>query len=142
MLAITAAESDALAISTAINARFVPYGTILSPVYGSATSNQIIGYSRCGDSAIWTGHHLAAAHCVVSGEADVCLATRSAAQAFGLDFIALHSERYDFVMHKNTADLPATKEFLDVLQRSELRRMLEVLAGYDTSKTGEVISMA
>ena len=60
MLAITAAESDALAISTAINARFVPYGTILSPVYGSATSNQIIGYSRCGDSAIWTGHHIAA----------------------------------------------------------------------------------
>ena len=60
ILAITAAESDALAISAAINARFVPYGTILSPVYGSATSNQIIGYSRCGDSAIWTGHHLAA----------------------------------------------------------------------------------
>ena len=86
--------------------------------------------------------HLAAAHCVVSSEADVCLATRSAAQAFGLDFIALHSERYDFVMHKNTADLPATKALLDVLQRTELRRMLEVLAGYDTSKTGEVISMA
>lgn len=60
VLPISAAESDALAISTAINARFVPYGTILSPVYRSATSNEIVGYSRCGDSAIWTGHHLAA----------------------------------------------------------------------------------
>ena len=33
--------------------------------------------------------HLAAAYCVVSREADVCLATRSAAQTFGLDFIPL-----------------------------------------------------
>ena len=31
--------------------------------------------------------HLAAAYCVISGEADLCLATRSAAQTFGLDFI-------------------------------------------------------
>ena len=80
--------------------------------------------------------HLAAAYCVVSQDADACLATRSAAQTFGLDFIPLHSERYDLVMRKRTADLPAVKAFLDVLQRATLRRKLEVLAGYDTSKTG------
>lgn len=80
--------------------------------------------------------HLAAAYCVVSREADVCLATRSAAQTFGLDFIPLRSERYDLVMRKRTADLPAVKAFLDVLQRATLRRKLEVLAGYDTSETG------
>jgi putative molybdopterin biosynthesis protein len=83
--------------------------------------------------------HLAAAYCVVSREADVCLATRSAAQAFGLDFIPLHSERYDLVMRKRTADLPAVKAFLDVLQRATLRRKLEVLAGYDTSETGALV---
>lgn len=80
--------------------------------------------------------HLAAAYCVTSGEADVCLATRSAAQTFGLDFVPLHSERYDLVMRRRTADLPAVKAFLDVLQRATLRRKLEVLAGYDTSETG------
>jgi molybdate-binding protein/DNA-binding XRE family transcriptional regulator len=80
--------------------------------------------------------HLAAAYYVVSGEADVCLATRSAARAFGLDFIPLHSERYDLVMRKRTADLPSVKAFLDVLHRAALRRKLEVLAGYDTSETG------
>jgi molybdate-binding protein len=69
----------------------------------------------------------------------VCLATRSAAQTFGLDFIPLHSERYDLVMRKRTADLPAAKAFLDVLQRSALRRKLEVLAGYDTSHTGALV---
>ena len=83
---------------------------------------------------------LAAAYCVVSGEADVCLATRSAAQTFGLDFIPLHSERYDLVMRKSTTDLPAAKAFLDVLQRATLRRKLEVLAGYDTSDTGALVA--
>ena len=84
--------------------------------------------------------HLAAAYCVVSRDADVCLATRSAAQTFGLDFIPLHSERYDLVMRKRTADLPAVKAFLDVLQRATLRRKLEVLAGYDTSETGTLVA--
>jgi molybdate-binding protein/DNA-binding XRE family transcriptional regulator len=84
--------------------------------------------------------HLAAAYCVLSGEADVCLATRSAAQVFGLDFIPLRTERYDFVMRKQTADLPAVKAFLDVLQRAALRRKLEVLAGYDTSQTGSIVA--
>jgi putative molybdopterin biosynthesis protein len=84
--------------------------------------------------------HLAAAYFVLSGDADVCLATRSAAQTFGLDFIPLNSERYDLVMRKRTADLPAVKAFLDVLHRATLRRKLEVLAGYDTSNTGTLVA--
>ena len=84
--------------------------------------------------------HLAAAYCVVSREAHACMATRSAAQTFGLDFVPLHSARYDLVMRKATADLPAAKAFLDVLQRATLRRKLEVLAGYDTSQTGALVA--
>lgn len=84
--------------------------------------------------------HLAAANCVVSREADVCLATRSAAQTFGLKFIPLLSERYDLVMRKRTAGLPAVAAFLDVLQRATLRRKLELLAGYDTSETGALLA--
>jgi putative molybdopterin biosynthesis protein len=97
-------------------------------------ANKIQGYDRVAYG------HLAAAYCVLSGEADVCLATRSAAQTFGLDFIPLQSERYDFVMRRRTADLPAMKAFLDVLQRATLRRKLEVLAGYDTSETGVLVA--
>ena len=95
---------------------------------------KVQGYDRIAHG------HLAAAYCVVSREADVCLATRSAAQTFGLDFVPLYSERYDLVMRKRTADLPAVKAFLDVLQRATLRRKLEVLAGYDTSQTGTVLA--
>ena len=85
--------------------------------------------------------HLPAAFEVLSGAADVCIATRSAAQTFGLDFLPLHSARYDLVMRKRTGDLPAVKAFLDVLQRATLRRKLEVLAGYETSQTGAIVTM-
>jgi molybdopterin molybdotransferase/putative molybdopterin biosynthesis protein len=97
-------------------------------------AEKVQGYDRIAHG------HLAAAYCVLSREADVCLATRSAAQTFGIDFVPLHSERYDLVMRKRTADLPAVKAFLDVLQRATLRRKLEVLAGYDTSQTGTLVA--
>jgi molybdate-binding protein len=77
---------------------------------------------------------------VLSGDADACLATRSAAQTFGLGFVPLRSARYDLVMRRRTADLPTVKAFLDVLQRATLRRKLEVLAGYDTSETGMLVT--
>jgi hypothetical protein len=34
--------------------------------------------------------------------------------------------------------LPAVEALLDGLNRSAIRRKLELLAGYDTSRTGEV----
>jgi uncharacterized protein (TIGR03437 family) len=55
-----ASEADALAISANIQAKHMPFGTILDPIYASSSSNQIIGYTRCGDSALWTGAYLAA----------------------------------------------------------------------------------
>ena len=53
-------EADALAISANIQAKHLPFGTILDPIYASPTSDQIVGYTRCGDSALWTGAYLAA----------------------------------------------------------------------------------
>jgi molybdate-binding protein len=109
---------------------------LLDKLLGDAgmEGSRVNGYDRIAFG------HLAAAYCVVSREADVCLATRSAAQTFGLDFVPLHSERYDLVMRRRTAELPAAKAFLDVLQRATLRRKLEMLAGYDTSQTGTIVA--
>ncbi len=97
-------------------------------------ANKVHGYDKVAFG------HLAAAYAVVAGDADVCVATRSAAQTFALDFVPLHSARYDLVMRKRTAELPAVKAFLDVLHRATLRRKLEVLAGYDTSQTGALVA--
>jgi molybdate-binding protein len=98
------------------------------------SSRSIQGYSRIAPG------HLAAAYAVVAGDADCCLATRSAARAFGLGFVPLHSERYDFIFRRSTLESPAMQTFMDVLQRASLRRKLEALAGYDTSKTGTRIA--
>ncbi len=57
---LLASEADALAIDANIQAIHLPYGTILDPVFASTTSTQITGYTRCGDSALWTGNYLAA----------------------------------------------------------------------------------
>jgi putative molybdopterin biosynthesis protein len=97
-------------------------------------ARQIQGYNRIAEG------HLAAAYCVLTGDADACLATRSAARAFGLDFIPLQSERYDLVIRKRSEDLPVLKAFLDVLQRAALRRKLELVAGYDTAETGRLVT--
>jgi len=94
---------------------------------------KIRGYDR-----IESGH-LAAAYAVFSQTADCCVATQSAARAFGLDFIPLHLERYDFVMLRETFNLPEAQKLLNVLQRADLRRKLETLAGYTTRKTGVVV---
>ncbi|MBI1897417.1 MAG: hypothetical protein HYS04_12970, partial [Acidobacteria bacterium] len=53
-------QERAETLSREIAARHMPYGTILDPVFASPASGTIVGYSRCGDSAIWTGHYLAA----------------------------------------------------------------------------------
>ena len=55
-----AAEQDAAAISDTIFGRHLPHGTVLDPIFSSPTSTEIVGYTRCGDSATWTGHLLAA----------------------------------------------------------------------------------
>jgi uncharacterized protein (TIGR03437 family) len=58
--AAPAAEADALAISSRIMALHFPYSSVLDPIFDSASTTSMVGYTRCGDSAIWTGHFLAA----------------------------------------------------------------------------------
>ena len=94
---------------------------------------RVRGYDRMASG------HLPAAQAVSQGEADCCIATRSAARAFGLHFIPLSTERYDLVIRRQYAKLPAMQTLFDVLNRSALRRKLELLAGYDTAHTGEVL---
>ncbi len=80
--------------------------------------------------------HLPAAWEVRAGNADCCISTRAAARVFGLDFIPLVSERYDFVLRQSHLKLPAAEMLLEILQRSAFRRELELLGGYDTASTG------
>jgi len=53
-------EQDALSIDAVIQARHLPYGTVLDPVLSLPDLSTVVSYTRCGDSALWTGHYLAA----------------------------------------------------------------------------------
>ena len=57
---LAAAEVDALRFEAQIRERHMPYSTIIDPVFAAPDSFEIVRYTRCGDSAIWTGHYLAA----------------------------------------------------------------------------------
>jgi putative molybdopterin biosynthesis protein len=80
--------------------------------------------------------HLPAAWQVHSGAVDCCIATRAAARVFGLHFIPLAMERYDFALRKQSLELPRMQNLLDILYRGTFRRELEGLAGYDTRVAG------
>lgn len=86
------------------------------------------------------GGHLAAAYRVSSADADVCLATRSAARSFGLGFVPLQAERYDFVIPRAHQHLPGIRTFLDAIQSASLRRRFAALTSYDTSEMGRRIA--
>jgi putative molybdopterin biosynthesis protein len=94
-------------------------------------SKNIRGYSRIAPG------HLPAAWQVQSGQADCCIATRAAARVFGLGFIPLVSERYDLAVRRQHLDMPSIQAVLDTLSRSNYRRELESLGGYDTRAAGE-----
>jgi len=84
-----------------------------------------------------TSGHLSAAWQVQSGAVDCCIATQAAARALGLGFLPLVSERYDLVIRKQHLEIPRTQQLIDTLTRSDLRRELEGLGGYDTRVSGQ-----
>ena len=61
----TSPTRDALAhtaerIGREIEQRHLPHGTIQDPIFAAPDSDQIVAYTRGGDSALWTGFYLAA----------------------------------------------------------------------------------
>ena len=81
--------------------------------------------------------HTECARLVQSGEADVAIGLRAAADQAGLEFIPLFHERYDIVIPQEQAVtlMPA----LDMLHTSAFRHTMDKLNGYDTMHTGEQI---
>jgi putative molybdopterin biosynthesis protein len=94
-------------------------------------SKNIRGYDRIAPG------HLPAAWQVQAGQADCCIATRAAARVFGLGFVPLVSERYDLAVRRQHLDMPGIQAVLDTLSRSNYRRELESLGGYDTRAAGQ-----
>ena len=74
--------------------------------------------------------HMAVAAQVASGEADCGMGVYSAAHAMGLDFIPVGEEEYDFVMRRESLEMPEVKAFMRLLESDAFREKLEELGGY------------
>lgn len=83
--------------------------------------------------------HLSAARAVHAGTADCAVGSRAAAQFYRLDFITLRQDRFDLVVPKRMLSTAGVKAVIDELSTLRFRRRLQLLAGYETSSTGNVV---
>jgi molybdate-binding protein/DNA-binding XRE family transcriptional regulator len=82
--------------------------------------------------------HLDVGRAIARGFADVGIATQDTAQVCGLDFVPLHEERFDLVLHTRSLDDPTVQRVLHELSGARFREELREL-GWDTRATGTSI---
>jgi len=78
------------------------------------------------------------AQAVRSGRADCGIATRSVAQAAGLDFVPLTWERFDLVLRQRDYFLPGPQALFGFIRTAPFRERSNELGGYDVGEAGAV----
>ncbi|MEM1851478.1 MAG: molybdopterin biosynthesis protein, partial [Acidilobaceae archaeon] len=76
--------------------------------------------------------HTAVAALIAQGKADAGVATRIAAELYGLDFLSLGWEQFDFLIPKSKLNKRAVKKFLEAI--AELKDEISRLPGYRVPK--------
>jgi excisionase family DNA binding protein len=84
--------------------------------------------------------HLHAGLNVLKGEADSAFGIQHIAYILGLDFIPLFNERFDMVISKAHFYSNQVKTFLTFFEQPALVNHIRDFTGYDTTKTGNIIS--
>ena len=84
--------------------------------------------------------HLEVAREVAAGRADAGVTTSAVAAAFGLAFLPLRAVRYDLALRREALNEEPVRQLLASLDHRWMRSQLQVLVGYDTSRTGEVVA--
>ncbi len=79
-------------------------------------ASQIRGYE------VETKSHSAVAVAVLHGKADAGVAIRGAVERYGLDFVPITNEHYDFAVPVRRLDKPSVRGFLEVLRSEEFKR--------------------
>lgn len=83
--------------------------------------------------------HIEAAALISTNKADAALGLQAAAHQANLVFIPLFEERYDLILPRENEKLLAP--LLDYLQTATFRNELNALTGYNSTHSGEQISM-
>jgi len=84
--------------------------------------------------------HMSVAVTVLSGAADTGLGIYAAAKALGLDFIPVVKEEYDLAILAAFYEEERVQFMLEVIRSEAFKDQVNRLGGYDTSKTGTLVS--
>ncbi len=98
---------------------------LIDGLLGSARIDGLLGSARPAGYLAEARSHNAVAAAVQQGRADWGVAIEPVVRAYGLGFLPLRAERYDFVVPRTRRNRPAVCAFVDVLKDPEVRRELE-----------------
>jgi molybdate transport repressor ModE-like protein len=85
--------------------------------------------------------HLAVAAAIASGVADVGIGIEAAARRLKLDFIPLFVEDYYLLGKRETVERADVESIVTSLKSAEFADQVRGIPGYDTTRTGEVVSL-
>lgn len=98
----------------------------------SIDGNAIEGY----ENEVWT--HSESAQLIAENKADVTFGLEAAAQAFDLHFTYAALEQYDLVYRDDPEPRQGLQVLLNYLQSPSAKKIIQKMAGYDTSQTGNI----
>lgn len=109
-------------------------------VLDAALKDAGIGPERIAGYRTEFSGHLEIANAIASGQADTGITLRVAAEAYGLEFLALQEERYDLVILASDAASAPVQAMLDTLNSGRFAREISQFCGYDTQPMGRVVA--
>ena len=99
----------------------------------SIVCENIPGY----DNEVYT--HFEVGLSLISGEADVGIASAAVAKILDLNFQPLVSERFDMILDKNTFFQPAIQAFIETLQSDQFKSRVEKIGNYNFKDAGRIL---
>ena len=84
-------------------------------------------------------NHIAVALRVARGAADCGLGIRAAANALGLDFIAIEQEQYDLLVDESFFGSKNFAALVEIIESTSFRQKAQEIGGYDVSSSGEIL---
>ncbi len=97
------------------------------------SSSDISGY----DNEVYT--HFEVGLSLISGEADVGIASAAVAKILDLNFQSIVNERFDMILDKDTFFQPAIQAFIETLQSEQFKNRVEKIGNYNFKDAGRIL---
>ncbi|HOZ61908.1 MAG TPA: helix-turn-helix transcriptional regulator [Smithellaceae bacterium] len=97
------------------------------------SSEKIKGYKN----EVYT--HFEVGLAIISGEANVGIASAAISKLLGLSFLPITSECFDMIMDQSTYFQPGVQAFIETLKSGDFRSRVEKIGGYNFEDSGKIL---